>query len=118
MAAGLKNRGFLDPKTCWKEWHVIEGSLGSVQSKFLKQGLVNERTERAPTKSGIEKAAFSWAIENQAESRKDLQYAWEKEGHILTDEDWKQFLLDASRLVFYQRPNRLKEFLSKNGLGS
>lgn len=116
MPAGLRNRGFLDPKTCWKEWHVTEGSLKAVQEKFLKQGLINDKTNNAPTKSGIQKAAFSWAIKNQAEAHKDLEYAWKRAGFVLTDEDWKQFLRDAARLTFYQRPRRLKEFLSQNGL--
>lgn len=116
MPAGLKNRGFLDPRTCWKEWHVGAGSLGAVQDKFLKDGLINNKTNSVPTKSGIEKAAFAFAIEHQDEARKDLAYAWEKEGHILTDADWKQFLKDAARLVYYQRPRRLQEFLTRNGL--
>lgn len=115
-AAGLKNKGFLDPKQCWKEWHIHAGSLGAVQDKFLKDGLINEKTGNAPTKSGIEKAAFSWALQNQIEARKDLEYAWEKEGFVLADANWKQFLFDAARLVFHQRPRRFQRFIEQNDL--
>lgn len=116
MPAGLLNRGFLDGKTCWKMWHVTEGSLGEVQKKFLADGKINEKTGRAATKSGIQKAAFSWAIMNQKEARKDLEFAWAKLGHILTDEDWKTFLVNAGKLVFHQRPRKLQEFLIGNDL--
>jgi hypothetical protein len=113
--AGLKNKQFLDPKQCWKVWHVSGGSLGAVQIQLVREGKINPKTDRPPTKSGIEKAAFGWALENQSEARKDLEFAWSKQGVILKEEDWREFLKNAARLVFYQRPNRLEEFLSRNG---
>lgn len=114
--AGLKNKGFLDPKTCWKVWHSENGSLSKVQDKMIREGNINYKTGRVATKSGIEKAAFMWAIKNQAEARKDLEKAWASEGFPLTDEAWKQFLAGAGRLVFYQRKNSLKEFIEENNL--
>lgn len=116
MPAGLRNRGYLDPEMCWKEWCIHSGSLKATQEKFYSQGIRNPRNDEPPTKSGIEKAAFFWAIQNQDEARKDLEYAWLKEGQVLTDERWKKFLASASRLVFFQRPRRHEEFLHNNGL--
>lgn len=116
MAPGLRSKGFLDPKTCWKEWNNVEGSLGAVRKKFVQKGILNEKTGKPPTNSGIEKAAFMWALYNQKEARKDLEFSWQREGRILTDDEWKKFLINAANLVFYQRPNRLSEFLSENGL--
>lgn len=116
MPAGLKNKGFLNPEECWKDWHIHEGSLRKIQEKMLREGRTNPKTGNPPTKSGIEKAAFTWALENQDEARKDLEYAWEKEGVILTDEAWKQFLVSAAKLVHHQRPGRYERFLIQNGL--
>ncbi len=115
MPAGLKNKQFLDPKQCWKDWNIHEGSLGAVQKKLVREGNLNPKTDQPPTISGIEKAAFAWALENQEEARKDLEFAWSREGHVLTEEDWREFLRNAARLVFYQRPNRLQNFMSENG---
>ena len=116
MAPGLRNAKFLDGKECWKSWNVTEGSLGAVQDKMLKDGNINPKTGRPPTKSGIEKAAFNWAIENQVEARKDLERAWMREGHVLTEEDWQNFLESAAGLIFHQRPGRLEDFLSQNSV--
>ena len=116
MSAGLKNKGYLDPRTCWKLWHVEEHSLRGVQRRFQRDGVTNPKTDQSPTKSGIEKAAFMWAIHNQAEAKKDLEYAWAREGEVLDDERWTEFLVNASRLAFFHRPGRLEKFLRENGL--
>lgn len=111
MPAGLRNRGYLDPETCWKEWCIHSGSLKATQEKLYNSGVRNPRTDEPPTKSGIEKAAFMWAIQNQDDARKDLEYAWQKEGQVLTDEKWREFLANASRLVYFQRLHRHEAFL-------
>jgi hypothetical protein len=118
MAPGIRNRGFLDPKQCWKDWNVHIGSLKGIQDKFLQEGKINHKTGNPPTKSGIEKAAFAWAIDpaNQNEARHDLEFAWSKEGIILDDEAWKRFLVDAAGLVYHQRPAKFHRFLVQNGL--
>jgi hypothetical protein len=119
MPLGVKIQSLLDPKRCWKEWIVTEGTLPKVQRKFLAEGIINERTGNAPTISAIEKSAFSWAIksENHAEARKDLEYYWSKKGVIVTDEVWETFLADSANLLYYQRPLKLQSFLEENGLG-
>ena len=116
MAAGLHGRGFLDPKECWKRWHVHHGSLNKVQESFLREGKINRNTGNPPTISAIEKSAFSWALHNQEEARKDLEYAWRNEGFILTDSEWTGFVLKAAKLVYYQRPKKLQRFVVQNGL--
>ena len=116
MAAGLMSRGWLDPKRCWKDWHVRLGSLNKVQDDYLRKGEFNQKTGRPPTLSGIQKAAYSWALRNQEEARKDLEYAWMKEGVILTEEDWKKAMVRAARLIFHQRPKRFDRFIVQNGL--
>lgn len=115
MTPGLKNKGMLDPKRCWKEWTVSLGSLRAVRENLYINGEINPKTGQPPTKSGIQKAAFSWAIENQEEARKDLEYAWEKAGHVLTDELWQDRIVGFAKLIYHQRPGRFQKFLDKHG---
>ncbi len=115
MRAGLMGKKLLDTKECWELWHKI-GSLKGVQNYLLQKGVINQRTGRPVTVAGIEKAAFTWALENQETARKDLSYAWQQEGFILTDDEWRKFLVKKARLIFYQRPGRFGKFISDNGL--
>lgn len=110
MTAGVKKVKLLDTKRCWKDWMRL-GSLNKVQESLEKEGLINQETMRPPTPAGIEKAAFRWALENQNEARKDLEYAWHEIGMVLTDKDWKQFLTDKAKLTYYATPIKLQNFL-------
>jgi len=85
MTVGMSAISILDPYRCWKEW-IRLGSLNRVRDLFDNEGLKNRRTMKVPTISAIEKAAFRWALVNQDESKKDLTYAWQTEGEILTEE--------------------------------
>ncbi len=116
MAAGLRNRGFLDPKKCWKDWHINFGSLAAVVEEHIRTGRFNPRTDRPPTKSAIEKSAFSWAIHNPEEAKKDLAEAWLKEGVILADEEFKRLLVRWAKLVYRTSPRTLSKFLAQSGL--
>lgn len=115
MRAGLRSKGFLDPKECWELWHKT-GSLNGVQNYFVQHGRLNPKTGNPPTKAGIEKAAFSWVLENQEQARIDLSHAWKAEGEILTDEKWKEFLFGVSKLVYHQRPGKFERFVVSNEL--
>jgi hypothetical protein len=116
MPAGIGNKGLLDPKQCWKDWNLELGTLNAVREKLRKQGVINPSTGEPPTASAIEKAAFSWAIHNQEEARRDLAQAWRNFGYVLTDEEWRSFLGRASNLVYYQRPRKLERFRVQNGI--
>ena len=116
MSAGTRDIIMLDQKECWKLWHVQLGTLNATQRYFRDKGIINPKTGNPPTKSGIEKAAFSWAIENPDEARIDLERSWMKEGIILTDEEWGRVLTKMGKLIFYQRPGRFKRFVEKNRL--
>jgi len=111
MTAGVKKVKLLDTKRCWKDWMRL-GSLNKVRSLLE----INPQTMKLPTPSGIEKAAFRWALTNQTEARKDLAFAWQEIGMVLTDEDWKKFLVDKAGLIHYDSPGRLHEFLVENEL--
>ena len=116
MAPGLRNKGYLNPKECWKDWNVNLGSLGEVQKDHLSKRKTHPVTDQAPSKSGIEKAAFGWALYHQDEARKDLEYAWQRQGVILTDEDWYRWLINAASLFFYRRPIPFNKFVAQFGL--
>lgn len=116
MTTGLMNRGMLNPKQCWKDWSIHLGTLQAVRDKLKEEGNVNPKTGEPPTISAIEKAAYRWAIYNQEEARRDLEYAWSKEGVIVTDGKWLDFIEKASGLVFYQRPKKLARFDAQNGI--
>lgn len=115
MAPGLKDRGFLDPEDCWKKWITL-GSLGLVRKAYAKEEKINSKTGNPPTKSAIEKAAYMWALDHLKEARKDLEFAWVKDGHILTDEAWNKFLVKAAHLVHYQRMHKFENFVNQHGL--
>src|SRR5215207_73764 len=112
MPPGLRDRTLLDGKECWKLWNVELGTLNAVRRKFREDGLINPKTGEPPTASGIEKAAFYWAIENKTEARKDLERAWLKEGLILTESEWERVLNNMAKLVFHQRPRRYERFVA------
>mgnify|MGYP000854682055 CR=1 FL=1 len=116
MAAGLRDRAMLDPERCWKLWHVELGTLNAVRRQLESEGLINPKTGNPPTNSGIEKAAFSWALENPTEARQDLARAWLEEGVVLKDEDWKKVITNMAKLVFHQRPRKFERYIEKHQL--
>lgn len=115
MTVGMNAISTLNPKRCWKEW-IRLGSLSKVRDLFDREGLKNPATMRVPTISAIEKAAYRWAMENQAEAKQDLAYAWQSEGIMMTEEMWKDFLIKKSKLAYFVQPRRIKIFLEQNQL--
>jgi hypothetical protein len=115
MTAGMSTISILDPERCWREWMSL-GSLPKVRNLLDKEGLKNRYTQRVPTISAIEKAAFRWMLENLEESRKGLEYAWSREGAILTDEKWNEFVVSAAKLAYFCQPRKLERFLEKHSL--
>lgn len=109
-------KGYLNGEQCWKKWTRLGGSLKTVREELIKEGVENPKTGAPPTITGIEKAAFLWAISNPAEARRDLERAWLDHGEILTDERWKVFISDAAKLILAQSPERLEQFLADNNL--
>jgi len=115
MTAGMSTLNILDPERCWKEW-IRLGSLTKVQNLFDLEGLRNPRTLRVPTLSAIEKAAYRWALENQEEARRDLEFAWASEGEVLTEERWIGFLVDKTKLAYFVQPRKIERYLEKHDL--
>ena len=115
MTTGLGVISILDPERCWREW-IRLGSLHKVQNKFEDEGLRNPRTLRVPTISAIEKAAYRWALENLEEAKKDLEYAWNQIGEVLTEERWQEFLVDKAKLAYFVQPKKIERFLEQHQL--
>lgn len=115
MTVGMSLIAILDPKRCWKEW-IRLGSLNKVRNLFQDEGLRNPRTLRVPTISAIEKAAFRWALENLEEAKTDTTYAWQTEGIMMTEEMWREFLVDKARLAYFVQPRKTQRFLEENQL--
>ena len=105
----------LDHEVCWRLWHEL-GTLNAVRRKFKEDGLINPKTGEPPTNSAIEKSAFAWATENPEEAKKHVARSWQKEGLILTDDEWYRVLVKMGKLIFSQRPGRFKKFIEANGL--
>lgn len=116
MPPGLKNAGLLNGKECWKDWTVNLGTLSAVQRKLEQEGRVNPRTGLPPTASAIQKSAYTWAVANMEEARKDLEWAWSKAGQPMTDEAWKRFITKAASLIYYQRPRKYERFVAQYNL--
>ena len=115
MTAGIPVRTYLNPERCWKEWVRLE-SLQKVRNLFESEGLINQRTQRPPTISAIQKSAYGWALENLEYSKEDLRHAWGTIGEVLTEEKWKEFLLSKAKLAYFLRPERLEKFIRENEL--
>lgn len=115
MTVGMSIISILDPKRCWKEW-IRLGSLNKVRGMLEDEGLRNPRTMRVPTISAIEKAAFRWALENLAEAKEDTTYAWQTEGIMMTEEMWREFLVDKARLAYFVQPKKIQSFLEEHQL--
>lgn len=115
MTAGIRSSSILDPGRCWKEWMRL-GSLNKVRHLFATEGLRNQRTMKPPTISAIEKAAYRWALKNLDEAKKDLAFAWQAEGELLTEERWNQFLYDKAHLAYFVQPKKIQTFLEEREL--
>lgn len=116
MAAGLRGRLIVDPYTCWKKWHVELGTLRKVREYYRKEGIVNPRTGEPPTKRAIEMSAFNWALNNPEEARKDLDKAWQREGFVLTDDEWGLTLYKFAKACYYQRPGKFRRYVESHNL--
>lgn len=112
----------LDDKYCWKAWITNpKSSLVKVTDQLAAEGKVGGFTGRRFTPTNIRVAAFRWAIEleNQAEARKDLEFrVMTKRGKTVSDEEWKQFLYMAVKLVYNgkARTKKLAQYIARNGL--
>lgn len=114
MTTGLRGT-YLDPKDCWKSWIEL-GSLGKVQAKYIKQDLKSPYTGRYPIIQAIEKSAKRWAVNNIEEARKDLTYAWQRRGEVLTDEKWNIWLNSAVHNIFNGSTAGLRRYIVRYGL--
>lgn len=114
MTTGLRST-YLDPKECWKSWIEL-GSLNKVQAKYIREDVRSPRTGTYPIIQAIEKAAKRWAINNPEEARKDLAYAWQVKGEILTEEKWNTWLNSAVRNVLGRSQPSLRRYVVRHGL--
>lgn len=114
MTTGLRGT-YLDPKDCWKSWIEL-GSLLKVQRKYIKQDVKSPQTGTYPIIQSIEKSAKRWAVNNLEEARKDLTYAWQRRGEVLTDEKWNEWLNSAVRNIFSGRSVSMRRYVVRHGL--
>jgi len=105
----------LDPEECWNDWIEL-GSLAKVKRKYEYEGKVSQRTGSTPNESAIQKSAFNYAIRHIDVARERFEYELQKEGIPVTEDMWKERLYRMGRLLFYQRPVRLKNFIETHGL--
>ena len=105
----------LDPESCWNDWIAL-GSLAKVRRKYEHDGIVSPRTRSAPNESAIQKAAFKYALQNPDVAKQRFEHECIKNGTPPTEEMWKERWYRIGRLLYYQRPNRLKSFIEQYGL--
>lgn len=117
MTIGLSAQKWLDEKECWDKWIEL-GSLESVRRYYQKNGVLNNRTGDPPTQSAIQKAAYRWMLGNIHEARKQVEHEWQKDGRILTEDEWKKFLFRVVKTTYYQTPVKLEKFIVGYGLQS
>ena len=115
MTPGIPLRIVLDTERCWKEWVRLE-SLKKVQRLFESEGLRNPRTQRVPTISAIEKAAYRWALENLETSKEDLRKTWSTIGEPLTEEKWREFLKTTANLAYFLQNKKREDFMKEHDL--
>ena len=115
----MMRKGSLDKKLCWEVWASPGGSLGKVQELLT----INPRTGKRPYLSGIRKQAFAWVVgrdstpERVASARE--QFAYKKmteEAIVVTDELWKDVLVEMAKVVYEKAPLQLERFLVRHGL--
>lgn len=108
----------LNPERCWNDW-LEHGSLMNVRRKYAFEGYLNPTTGKPPTISAIQKSAYTWIIQNPDRIRlakERYMYEHKRKGIIATDDMWKEKLFNIGRLLFYQRPDRLRQFIAQHGL--
>lgn len=118
MTVFITNQPMLDPKQCWDDW-VSLGSLTKVRENFRLNNVYHPITGNPPTISAIQKAAYLWATtshETLAIAKERFEYECKKRGKIPTDEMWGKKAYMMCKLLYYQRPNKLKEHVEKFGL--
>jgi hypothetical protein len=108
----------LDPERCWSDWIEL-GSLGKVRKHYNKIGIVSTRTGECPNESAIQKAAYTWAVsspETLQVAKERFEFECRERAIIPSDEMWNEKLYKIGRLLYYQRANRMKEFIEMHGL--
>lgn len=115
MSVFFNHAKILDPKTCWDDW-IAEGSLTKVRAKYWREGLISERTGTPPNESAIQKSAYSWAVENITIAKERFEYECQLRAIAPTEEMWKSKLFTMGKLLFYQRPGRMSDFVERHGL--
>ena len=116
MTRLFRARNLLDEKFCWKEWQKPKGSLLKVITDLNSQGKLNPDTGRPFTPSGIQKAAFRWALDNIEEARRDVEYKLNTDGRTLSERAWKEFLYDMTKLACQTEPRKFERYVAKLGL--
>lgn len=105
----------LDPRKCWEDW-IRLGSLAKVCREYTQEGTVNPNTGVSPNASAVQKSAYSYAVENIDVAKERFFFECRERGEVPTDDLWKEKLYKIGRLLYYQRRNRLDDFVKDNGL--
>jgi len=120
MTSMLQMKQQLSREKCWKYWMTPGNSLKNVCDLLEADGLLNQKTGRKFTSAAVERAAYQWVLDinNRDSARKEFEYRMQSMGRIVSEEDWKIFLLEACSLVYHNRPKHIKQFIAQNGLQS
>ena len=118
MTIFLSPQSLLTPEKSWNDW-VRLGSLTKVRREYLANEIVNPRTGNPPTESAIQKSAYKWCTENQKNldaARERFNHEYTTSGIIPTDELWRKKVFMMIKLLYYQQPSKMQEYLKKYGV--
>lgn len=117
----VQGQKILDEKLCWDLWIKPGVSLPKVQSELERRGVISRKTGRPPTIQAIERAAYRYLCDApknvQDECRKQYEYCMTTmQARTVSDEEWKQWIVEKARLAYHQRSKKFEEFIARNGL--
>jgi len=93
----LNHNQFLDGERLFNKYFGEMGTSRSVAKLIgfcVSEGMVNPKTGKPPTRMGIWKAMWTWALkpENLSRSRKVFNEGMILSGQLYNDEEWKEFV--------------------------
>lgn len=91
-------------------------SWDRVGKAIFKEGLFNNRTEKPFTGSAVQKSAMGWVLYNLEQAKKDFVYRQSRRGQTITEEDWKSYVAQMTRLFFSGRKNSMRKYIAQHGI--
>lgn len=106
----------IDSKRCWELWWKEGLSLEKSAIKLEGEGVISPYTKKRFTPTAIRYGAWKWALqaENQKEAYEDVRKTLaEKQGRIISEDEWKRIMVENARFVWYQTPQKVDQFIKQ-----